>query len=97
MLVRSARDDRVCGTGNDAEVTRCVESGGNMGAVGGKSNAICMVICDLDCSVVALSQAFGRVVDQLPQVDGAVLWNNGGQQLERGRCVWLTSLAVARV
>jgi hypothetical protein len=35
MLVRGASDNGVCGAGDDAEVARCVESGGDVGAVGG--------------------------------------------------------------
>ena len=52
-----------------------------MGAVGGERDAIGMIVGDFDGSVVALPQAFGRVVDDLPQVDGALLQRNAGQQL----------------
>ncbi len=101
MLMRGARDNGVCGAGEDAEIAGCVESGGDVGAVGGQRDAIGVIVGDFDGSVVALPQAFGRVVDELPQVDGAVLQWNKGDQL-RMRCAGqaggsVTSPAVARV
>jgi hypothetical protein len=73
VLVRHARGDGVGGAADDAELARTVERGGDVRAIGGKSDAICMVKCYFDCSVIALAQSFGRECDQLPQVDGAIL------------------------
>ena len=73
VLVRRARADGVGAAADDAELARTVERRGDVGAIGGKSDAICMVECDFDCSVIALAQSFGRVCDQLPKADGAIL------------------------
>lgn len=40
-----------------------------------------MIVGDFDGSVVELPQAFGRVVDELPQVYAAVLQQNKGERL----------------
>lgn len=71
--MRRARDDCIGRATDDAEVASTVKCCGDVGAIGGECDAICMVEGDFDGSIVALAQSFGRVTDELPQVDSAIL------------------------